>query len=254
MNSTNLVPELQHYFSKVLMSRYMNFYNIPKPVSVINSDIFNTNSFIRLLFDDCWPVNFDNYNYMYRQVTDKNVWPRPILTRLMIYPISSTYYLCDSTDVNICNLNLFNLQSDDINLLNRLLTYRTTILPPSVNQTTWTDNNGVVWIFNNGIWVDQDGNEWGDQTNHIDWSTNTPQAYIGDIDFNILSTNLSKMIYLYLAVKLNNDISFYDDTQTLSNPNSVLESSYEIYLTESMFNVVQNRNIDLSQLQSEIIA
>lgn len=58
---------------------------------------------------------------------------------------------------------------------------------------------------------------------------------IADIDSTALVTNLSKLIYKYLDLKLNNNYSAYNNTTLISNPDIALEVCYEAYLIETMF-------------------
>lgn len=68
-------------------------------------------------------------------------------------------------------------------------------------------------------------------------------ANIQNISYNDLSTNLSKLIYIYLDLKLNNSIIHYDDLNLISNSNSVLEIIYENYIIEEVFKYLQSKQI-----------
>lgn len=76
-------------------------------------------------------------------------------------------------------------------------------------------------------------------------SDSTSSIVITDINYGSLTTNLSKMIYLFLDLKLNQSVTLYDDSSLLSNPLSVLESCYEAYLIETMFDYIAITEVDI---------
>ncbi len=125
MLGTSIVLELQYYMEHIVRKSSLNKLNIPVPATVDPSFIEGNQSFIRLLFDDNWPSSLTHYRYLYREETNKRLWPSFVLTRMMVYGKSSKYYVCDSDDVSICNINLFNLKEDDLNLIDKLLLFRT---------------------------------------------------------------------------------------------------------------------------------
>ena len=120
--STILVPELQYWFDQAINHSILNKARIPNPVS-IPSLYLPQNSFIKLLFDDSWEPHFTHYRYLYRRNEDKSCWPGIVRNRMCVYPRSKDYYVCDF-DPPDCNVNLFNLQNDDIMMLDILLEYR----------------------------------------------------------------------------------------------------------------------------------
>lgn len=61
---------------------------------------------------------------------------------------------------------------------------------------------------------------------------------ISGIVFNNLTTNLSKLIYLYLDLKLNNNYSLYNNNVLISDATSILECMFEYYLIQEMFRQV----------------
>ncbi len=73
-----------------------------------------------MLFND----NYDgtNYKYLYREIEEKGDWPKSVIKRAMLLPQYSRYYICDNN--SSCDINFFDLENDDIILLNALLDYR----------------------------------------------------------------------------------------------------------------------------------
>lgn len=194
--STILVPELQYYFGYYVKNSIVNKYQVPFPVEIPPSvcPCISPKNFIRLLFDDSWPTNYNEYMYLYREDTSRYTWPSIVKDRIMIYSNSAKAYICDSSAT--CTINFFNLKQDDLTLLDRLLLYRT-----------------------------------------IDGTTNV----IIDIDYDQLSTTLSKMIYLFLDLMINHNYSRYNTSTPLADEDNLLECCYEIYLLDKMFNYISGR-------------
>lgn len=188
--TANLVPELQNYFEEYVNTSILNKGIISAPATIESPyDNIDNTSFVRLLFDDNWPVDATSYNYLYEEV-NRSLYPWVVKTRLMVYNLIGKYWISDST----ANQNIFELVSDDFRLLNKLLEYRT------------------------------------DQTCTID-----------DIVFDDLTTSLSKLIYIYLDLKLNDSCEHYNTPDIISNENEILANCYEAYIIENVFNFVSSR-------------
>ena len=186
---TKVIPEIQYYLYEFVVSSTVNRQLTPFPPKLDSVYLNDKKSFIRLLFDESWPVNFTSYRYLYKWELDYGSIPDILLRRMMIYPQTSKYYECDSDDPTVCQINIFNLVEDDITLLDCLLEYR------------------------------------------IDSTSNT----IIDIDYSSLSTSLSKLIYIYLNFKINDDYTLFDNTDVISSDLSVLEIAYESFILDKIF-------------------
>jgi hypothetical protein len=125
LSMTRIVPELLYFTEKYVVNSTANKFKIPFPPTFSSTYLLTNNSFIRLLFDESWPSTLTSYRYLYREETDKTSIPETILRRMMIYPDSSKYYVCDSDSSSVCSINVFNLQPDDLTMLDLLLRYRT---------------------------------------------------------------------------------------------------------------------------------
>ena len=204
LSSTNLIGELQTWFSSFLVDSSVNKYEIPIP-SLIGLDYFsNRRSFIELLFNDLYSQS--DYLYKFIEDTNKYSWPYPVKTRLMVYPTSAKYYtITDSTSGE----NIFNLQSEDLTLLDALLQYRS-------DSTSVIIIDSVLVSFNSNVL-------------HATYSN--------------LSTNLSRLIFLYLDLKINNNYSNYDNTTLIATSTSVLENQYEVYVLDQFYNYITVRGI-----------
>ena len=123
INSTKLVPDLQHYMNKLVNRAQLNKDLYLAPIDVDEIFLDENKSFIRLLFSNDWPMYYTTYRYLF-QLVPRTAYPYVVLTRLMIYPSSDQYYLANSDDPSVCTVNVFTLQSDDLLMLDALLEYR----------------------------------------------------------------------------------------------------------------------------------
>lgn len=207
LTSYSLVPELQHYFNKFVIGSEVNRDLVPPPVDIADK-YMPENSFIEMLFND----NYSKQSYEYRYTQEINVGciPRSAIARLQIYPGSSQYLTLDADGENI-----FNLQSDDFALLDALLAFRngandSTSLSIIDSTTASFDTTAVILYAN----------------------------------YNDLSTNLSKMIYLYLVLETLDDFSLYNN-EFLVSQEEMLQVCYEAYLVDKYFAFMTVREPDL---------
>jgi hypothetical protein len=68
-------------------------------------------------------------------------------------------------------------------------------------------------------------------------------ATLVGIDYNALATTLSKMIYLYLDLKVNDNYALYDHQALMSAQGNILEQCYEAYLIENVFKYISASGI-----------
>lgn len=188
LQRTILVPELQYFMEQVITTSHLNVNQTCAPAKTVPIDPLSR-SFIRLLFDDQWPLDFSFYYPLFIK-TSISECPTLLRQRLMLYPSTAQFYLADSSG----NTNLFNLVNDDFHLLSALLEYRT-------------------------------------QGTHFQFD-----QYI----FNDLTTSLSKLIYIFLDLKVNNVVTYYNNDMILSDENDVLGNCYEFYIEELIFDYFSN--------------
>lgn len=201
--STILVPELQYWFYQFVLDSNLNKSETPIPTS-IDTVYLPQKSFIELLFNDNY--QYRDYKYKYKKDTNKGGWPYVVRNRMMIYPVSSQYYVLDEFN-DTTAVNFFNLQHDDFVLLDALSLYR-------------TDSTGLTIVTN---------------TSEVRFDDSTGILYA---NFNVLSTNLSKLIFLYLDLKIYNRYSNYDTTTLIGQ--TLLESLFEAYVLENMYDYISN--------------
>lgn len=194
ISSTKLVPELQHYMNVLVNRANLNKDLVYAPVDIEEILLDENKSFVRLLFDENWPLYYTSYRYLF-QLLDRSAYPYVVSSRLMLYPQSGQYYVANSDTPTPDYVNVFNLQSDDLMMLDVLLEYR-------------LDSTSVTLV---------------------------------SIDYNTLTTSLSKLIYIYLDVKIYGDYSLYDNTTLISDPSDILSNCFEFYLVEIIFNLITSR-------------
>ncbi len=209
MISAKVVPELQHWFYNFIVNSVVNKYGVPAPVN-IEDHWMPQNSFIEMLFNENYPYN--RYEYKYSGVDSNASWPSCVRTRIMIYGGAAVYYQLDPKGTNV-----FLLQQDDFTMLDALLKYRQDSTSVTIIDSTAT----TVFDSTSGVLV---------------------------ANYNALSTPLSKLVYLYLKLKIYGDISGYNNTNVISrddtNPSYiVLENMYELFLIDEYFKTVSARYV-----------
>ena len=206
LSSTILIGELQKYFNEFIISSSVNKNSIKHPTTILDVYFLNKNSFIRLLFDDSWDE--DTYEYEFLENDSVISWPQPIKNRMMIYPSSAKYYELVSTPGS--GENFFQIQQHDLTLLDSLLSYRNGN-DVSIN----TDSTGVVTF---------------DST-----------SFVLTTNIDSLDTNLSKLIYTYLRLEIDENYTDYDNTSLISDSDKTLEMAYETYVIDKLFDYVSSQ-------------
>jgi len=59
-------------------------------------------------------------------------------------------------------------------------------------------------------------------------------------NYDILSTNLSKLIFTYLDFKINQRYSRYNDRTLIASDSSVIELCYETYVLDEIFSFISS--------------
>lgn len=206
--NSQLIAEFQYYFNKFAKTSVVNKYEIPIPVSVDES-FLPKGTIVELLCNDKFP--YDDYTYLYKNESRVECWPTLIRQRLMIYPGSQ--YLIPATLAE-GGINIFNLQPDDFSMLNALLAYR-------------HDSTSVIMVDSTSIEVITDA------------TSGITYVYAS---FNLLSTPLSKEIYLYLQFKIYSNYSLYDTVDIISDC-SLLATCFELKLIDEYFSFMTNRAV-----------
>jgi hypothetical protein len=161
-----------------------------------------------MLFDESYDLDY--YKYLYAEVQDQLSWPQIVKRRLNVYPISSKFMtLNDNT-----GRNLFLLQQDDFTMLDALLAYR-------------QDSNSVVLIDSTSVSI-----------------VDTTAGIIVHAGLDALSTELSKLIFVYLDLEINKNTSNYS-TDTPISTGLPLQTVYELFVMDKYFDYMSGRNINV---------
>jgi len=220
LDSTIVVPELQLWTNRFVMGSSVNRYEVPYPVYDL-THCYPQGSFISMLFDDNFP--YDYYEYLYAEKPDRLSWPWIVRQRLLIYPRSAKYMIIN----NQTGENLFLLQQDDFTMLDGLLAYRV-----ATYDSTATDSTSVVLIDDSSSPVAIAY----DSTSGITTIT---------ASLTTLNTELSKLIFVFLDLCLNQNTSNYDTTVPISTSHG-LQTIYELYVIDKYFDVVSSRETDVA--------
>lgn len=213
LTSYTLVPELQHWFNHFVINSEVNRDLVPPPVDITET-VMPENSFIEMLFND----NYNKTSYEYRYIAESNMGciPRSAIARLQIYPGSWQYLTMDPTGDNV-----FDLQPNDFVMLDALLAFRNGA----------TDSTSFIFIDSTSISFVSDA---------------TAGIYILSANYNSLSTELSKLIYLFLRLEVLGDFSLYNnETLVTTTGCNMIEPCFEAYLIDKYFAFMTAREPDL---------
>ncbi len=114
----------------------------------------------------------------------------------------------------------------------------TKALQPYMCETTVSDSSGTINIFsleNDDILL----------LNHLLGYRVGETVDLSSTDYNSLSTNLSKMIYLYLDLVVNGNYTDINSETPMSDSTSVLEVLYEIYLVNETYKRIKTWEITI---------
>lgn len=182
--------DLQYWFSVYVVESELNISQLP--FLSTEEVYFRNDSFIELLFNEDY--DSEHYRHLYREETERHLWPSTVRDRILIRPTSAQYFVaCDSTALE--GFNLYNLHDDDLTMLDTLLYYR--LYPES--------------------------------------------ATLVGIDYEDLGSNISKMIYMYLDLRINDNFSLFDHSEMMSSTTDLLEICYESYLIEQVFSFISQQ-------------
>lgn len=205
--STIVVPELQIWSNRFIVNSYVNKNEVAYPPETPEV-CFPPGSFITMLFNESYDLDF--YKYLYAPKEDRLAWPYVVKHRLLVYPRSGQYHV-----INDAGSNLFGLQPDDFTMLDALLAYR-------------MDSTAMIMI---------------DSTANVFINDSSSNTVILFADFNSLSTELSKLIYLYLDLKIGYSVRYYNTSIPISTTYP-LETIYELFVMDKYFEFLAANSID----------
>lgn len=187
LNKTRVVPDLLYYANKFIINSVANKSRIPFPPTFPPLYLVDNKSFIRMLFDETWTET--EYTYLFKEETDKLSIPSDLLRRMMVYPNSSRYYVCDST----ATINVFNLQDDDITMLDKLLQYRIDTTSCNIAEIVYDDLtttlSKLIYIYLN----------FKINLDFEIFNTNTPLSTDNEVLETFYEAFISDTIFIYLS-------------------------------------------------------
>jgi hypothetical protein len=218
--STIVVPELQIWSNRFIVNSAVNKSEVPYPPETPEV-CFPPGSFITMLFNEDYDLDY--YKYLYASKRDRLAWPYVIKHRLLVYPLSGQYYVIPMPGAADSGSNIFQLGQDDFTMLDALLAYR-------------MDSTSVDMI---------------DSTANVFINDSTAGITILYADFNSLSTELSKLIYVYLDLKINYSVRYYNTATPISTTNPLayrtidpLTTIYELFVLDKCFEFLAANSID----------
>lgn len=212
LDSTIVITELQLWSHRFIMNSIVNKNEVPYPPET-PTHCYPQGSFISMLFDDNFP--YDYYEHLYAEKPDRLSWPWIVRQRLLVYPRSAKYMIIN----NQTGTNLFLLQADDFTMLDALLRFRM----DSTSLTVIDDSSASVsFVYDS-----------------------TSLTGIVTASMATLNTELSKLIFVYLDLCVNNNTSNYDSVIPISTSHA-LQTIYELYVLDKYFEVISARDTDIA--------
>ncbi len=196
-----IIPELNQWLHIYTLNSRVNDSKMPMPVEPSTKWNFD-DSVLSLLFDE----NFNSPSY--------NIYYKPI------------YYagLCIDPPMQRRLSTLFNSNLE-------IMVNDSTDVPASIFLDI--DPQNVFEFDNEEMYMLDDVLSYRNDTTD---STSDIQV----ISYQDLNSSLSKMLYMYLKLVIDKDISLYNINQSMANPNRLIEILYEKYLIDNYFEYMSN--------------
>ena len=229
--NTQLIPEFQYYFNRFVKTSIVNKYQIPMPVEVDESFI-PEGTVVELLCNENY--SHDDYTYWYKNESRSQCWPTLTRQRLMIYP--GPQYMVPANEGDAGAVNLFNLQHDDLMMLDALLAYR-----HDSTSVVIVDTTAVIDTTAGFVVIDTVIDSTADFV-VTDATTGITYVYA---TLDSLDTPLSKEIYLYLQFKIYQNYELYD-TDTIISDCSLLATCFELKLIDDYFQFMTDRSVSFN--------
>jgi len=213
-----IIPELQYWSNEIVKNCSSKKENIPYGPHIEINSLNTEKSIVNLLFNENWDSNNIFYYYLYGPVSIDD-FSKSLIRRISVNRHTNTLLLVTGDNTN--GMNVFNLTGTDFVLLDALLYYRV--------------NNNL--IIQNAIGLNFDSN------------TGTLSTNYNDID-----SNLSKLIYVYLKAKVDNQyVNEYLNNNNIISTN-LLEHLFEFFVNCIVFELISIQNyIVPSTIYSDLI-
>lgn len=211
------VPELNHWFANWWKER--GDITIHHISTADQPDItYESGSFLELLFRETFPYQTYHFGFQNVQV---GTLPTAIVDRLCVKRLIPSVYLSDST-VGVGDSTAFWSDSTSF-LVDETSQYN--VFSISTDDVQMLD---MLFRYRNGFMPDFD-----------------------IVEYNDLSTNLSKLIYIYLEVMIMVERGHLDDLNNMNNL-SLLDEMFLIYVANECHRLIKNTDFLLSSGQVEL--
>jgi hypothetical protein len=192
----NFIPELNYWIYNRYFESPVNEYHFNFPVELSQENWSVDDSVLNLLFNESFTAS--SYRYMFNNISFQSITCSSLRMRLSAYRGNLNIYVIPDISI-ITNLtNALELTIEELELCDILLNYRI---------STTNDSSSIVVV-----------------TDELD-----------SLDYNNLTSSFSKLIYIYLQVMINDDMTLYDNTTPIANTNRLIELIYEKFILDSCF-------------------
>ncbi len=189
---SRVVPDLLYYTGQYVLNSFTNKYKIPFS-EFQRQYLIPDNSFIRLLFDENWPTDSTSYQFLYRIETDQMSIPADIRRRIKVYPVDVSYYNFSGCPGAIGTINVFDLQGDDLDMLDLLLQYRLDSTSVNIFTIVYDD---LTTVLSRLIYIYL---RFKITRDYSLFDTDTPMSADDSVLENFYESYLVDLIFIYLS-------------------------------------------------------
>ncbi len=222
MNYYNVIPELNYWMKIFLNDSPLNNVHRYKPID-ISSNWIEPTSVINLLFNETFnsfqhqssssSSSSDSlYLYEYIQSSISSSTDKSLYLRSKLYVGRLNVFCCNSDKF----ANQINSSCEPLNIFGL-----------EDDDFTLLDK---LWLYR----------------------ITTEEVDLDDIDYDELTTILSKLIFIYLDAFINNSFDHYNTDETISDGSSLLEMAYEKYVMDMLY-LVKQKSYGISWKDTQII-
>jgi len=206
LSSFTFIPEL-NYWMKLIAERSPCQQKYSKiSVQVLESEWRFGGSILELLFN----LTFSSLNYsiFYKKISPVQITDRELVRRIALYATRISVYLCEENDFLNINVPQTNIGTST-EVLDDSSTSAFNIFSITEGEKEMLD---MLLLFKTGN-----------------------QITISDVNYQSLSSSLSKLIYIFLIGEIENDYSLFNQETPISNQNRLLEIAYEKWLLDHVY-------------------
>jgi len=219
-----LVPELSYYVKNITTSTTINQQLTKIPVPLDSSTWQCEPSILTLLFS--YTFNDPDYYIYYKKVNLSAVEDKNVTQRVVIYAGYLNSYACDTTSVVDTSSEIFIDSTTGVStqIIPDVIAFTDPVHPGIFNYGDATSYN----IFSITVGEKQMLDLL------LDFKAGRP-VDISNISYNMLASSLSKLIYIYLDLELNNNYERYNTDTPINTANRLLAWAYEKWFLDHYY-------------------